>query len=614
MKRILHYIRISLLALSLAGTVSCRDFLNLTDPESLSGGNFPETVDDIGLIVNSVYGVQHHWYFLGNYWAGYVMYCLDHTIDMAWHEYQDWIDVSAGEVKVGNTYVSDPWTGLSLGVYYANSALGEISKFRQTAGQSEMAALDNYEGECLFFRAFYWWHMLSLYGQPDMDGVGIPLVKSVPNSLESMYVVRETTGAAYEAIIGDLLAAEKLLTQTDPHRVTVWAVKAFLAKAYFFAGETALAKEYLEDCISNSGKSLVSFENYRMMYNGYDAYEYNSESFYEVGNTADPTGGAAYGAPNTGSTLSMYYCPFCINPSGDRIAMSYGNQYLHDRNLVRFGYTDPAPLSSAVLRSEDTVIDGKDTTLHWLDEAYMEKQEAYHKALGTDEYDYENWPDPRLFVCALQPFLDSVQMTIDGVKAYRKVAQVEFGKWWEMDPSTGNDPQTFYGWPVRKYNFLDGHLLNETKNVAGYNIYFIRLPDIYLMYAEILADEGQEARALEYVNKVHRRAYGYDPDQPSPVDYASLQDRTKTADPEDYLADKPLLYERWAEMFGEMRWWEDVRRLRIGKQEADYYKTVSGPGEGKTNIVWKDRNYAMPIPTSEFESNPSPGMVQTPGY
>lgn len=46
-------------------------------------------------------------------------------------------------------------------------------------------------------------------------------------------------------------------------------------------------------------------------------------------------------------------------------------------------------------------------------------------------------PDPRLFVCALQPFLDSVQMTIDGVKAYRKVAQVEFGKWWKMDPSPG---------------------------------------------------------------------------------------------------------------------------------------------------------------------------------
>lgn len=594
----------------LAGAVSCENYLNLTDPEALSDGNFPAEIDHIGLIVNSVYGVQHHWYFLGNYWAGYVMYCLDHTIDMQWHNDQAWIDISAGEVKAGNNKVTDPWTGLSLGVYYANTALEEIAQYRTSAPQAEKEALDNYEGECLFFRAFYRWHMLSLYGEPDMDGVGIPIIQSVPKDLESMYVSRATTGESYNAIIADLENAGKLLTQTDAHRVTEWAVKAFLAKAYFFTGQTENAMKYLEDCIMNSGKSLVSFDNYRMMFNGYTEYEYNSESFYEVGNKADPTGGQAYGNPNTGSTLSMYYPPFCINPDGDRVAMSYGNQYMHDRNLPRFGYTDPAPLSSAVLVTPQE--SGGDA--YSLDEAYLEKQQEYRAALGTPAYDYENWPDPRLFVCSLQPFIDSVQMTIDGVNAYRKVAQVEFGKWWEMDAATGNDVETFYGWPVRKYNFLDGHLLDATKNVAGYNIYFIRLPDIYLMYAELLADAGREGEALEYVNKVHRRAYGYDPDQPSPVDYSSLQDRTRTADPEDHLANNPLLYERWAEMFGEMRWWEDVRRLRIGRQEAEYYKTVSGPGSAKSNIVWKDTNYAMPIPTTEFESNPSSGMVQTPGY
>ena len=88
------------------------------------------------------------------------------------------------------------------------------------------------------------------------------------------------------------------------------------------------------------------------------------------------------------------------------------------------------------------------------------------------------------------------------------------------------------------------------------------------MYAELLAAEGRDAEALEYVNKVHRRAYGYDPDQASPVDYASLQDRTKTVDPEDHLADNLLLYERWAELFGEMRWWEDVRRISSGKKRT----------------------------------------------
>lgn len=603
----LYNIKVWLLALCAAAAVSCADYLDLSDPESLSDGNFPTNIDHIGLVVNSVYGAQHHWYFLGNYWAGYVMYCLDHTIDMQWHNDQEWIDISAGEVKAGNNKVTDPWTGLSLGIYYANTALEEIEQYRQSAQEGETETLDNYEGECLFFRAYYRWHMLSLYGEPDMDEVGIPVIQSVPKDLESMYVSRETTGDCYDAIITDLLAAEKLITQTDVHRVTVWAVKAFLAKAYFFTGQTEEARTYLEACINESGKSLVSFENYRMMFNGYSEYEYNSESFYEVGNTADPTGGAAYGSPNIGSTLSMYYPPFCINPSGDRVAMSYGNQYMHDRNLTRFGYTDPAPLSDAVL------IETGDGT-YSLDEGYLAAQQEYHDMLGTDGYDYANWPDPRLFVCSLQPFIDSVQMTIDGVRAYRKVAQVEFGKWWEMDPSTGNDPQTFYGWPVRKYNFLDGHLLDDSKNVAGYNIYFIRLPDIYLMYAELLAAEGREAEALEYVNKVHRRAYGYDPDQPSPVDYGSLHDRTRTADPSDHLANNPLLYERWAEMFGEMRWWEDVRRLRIGKEEADYYKTVSGPGAAKSNIIWKDTNYAMPIPTTEFESNPSSGMVQTPGY
>ena len=206
-----------------------------------------------------------------------------------------------------------------------------------------------------------------------------------------------------------------------------------------------------------------------------------------------------------------------------------------------------------------------------------------------------------------------------------KISEEPFFKKWKQNWFSSLKPRVSWGilgndTALASYSYLASfsnvtlHSFDGSSAVAGYNIYFIRLPDIYLMYAELLAAEGRDAEALEYVNKVHRRAYGYDPDQASPVDYASLQDRTKTVDPEDHLADNPLLYERWAELFGEMRWWEDVRRLRLGAEEAGYYKTVSGPGAAKTNIVWKETNYAMPIPTSEFESNPSSGMVQTPGY
>ncbi|OUN76071.1 RagB/SusD family nutrient uptake outer membrane protein [Alistipes sp. An54] len=609
MKRILRKIALSATVLGAAAMMNAcgSDWLELSDPNSLSPTNFPKKIEHVDLLVNSVYGAQHHWCFLGNYWAGYVMYCLDHTIDMLWHEDPAWIDICAGEVKAGNNKVTDPWTALSLGVYYANTALEEIASYRTTAPETETEALNNYEGECLFFRAYYWWHMLSLYGEPDAEGVGIPIVRTVPRTLEEMYIGREKTGACYQAIIEDLDRAVDLLTQTDPHRVTVWAAKAFRAKACFFAGQRDLARTYLEDCIANSGKTLETFDRYRMMFNGYDAYEYNSESFYEMGNRADPTSGSAYGSPNTGSTLSLYYPPFCIAPDGTRTAMSYGNQYMHDRNLGRFGYTDPAPQSAAVMKTRQGA-DGQ--TEYYLDEAYLALQQKHRDELGREA----DGPDPRLYVCALQPFVDEVQMTIDGVNATRKVAQVDFGKWWEdTSASTGNDPETFYGWPVRKYNFLEGHLLDATRNVAGYNIYFLRLPEIYLMYALLLRDEDSST-ALEYVNKVHRRAYNYPVDAPSEVDYRSLSDRTRTVDATDHLANDPLLYELWAEVFGEMRWWEYVRLLDLGEKEKDYYKTISGPGSSKTNIVWKETNYAMPIPTSEFENNPNPAMVQTPGY
>ena len=601
-KRIRLFLTGCLISILLSG---CSDsFLKLDDPNAIAEANFPTTFEHVDLLVSSVYGAQHAYNFLGFYWAGYVMYCLDHTADQSYKDNIQWLDIHAGTVRAGNDRVEGPWGALNMGVYYANSALEGIDLYKEKlALSSEMSRLEQYEGECLFLRAFYRWHMLSVYGRPELDGVGIPIVNKTPKNLEEMYVARETTGDCYQAIINDFKKASELLQgQTDNHRATEWAAKAALAKAYYFAGKTDSAKIYVEDCIHNSGKKLVSFDHYYMMYNGYSDYEYNSESFYEVGNKADPIAGNAWGAINTGTSMSVIYAPRCIDPNGQRASMSFSNQFTHDRNLARFGYNDPAPLSQ--LESSGS---GENITYH-LKQSYLDQQRERREKMGRQE----DGPDPRLYVSTLQPFVDSVQMTIDGLYAYRKVAQGASGNWWEMDPTTGNDPQTFYGWPVRKYQFLEGHL-NETRLVAGYNIYFIRLPELYLLYAEILQSSDPD-KALEYVNKVKRRAYNYNPDSPSPVDYKSLSDKTMTSDPGDHLANNPLLYERWAELFGEMKWWEYVRHMRIGQQEADFYQYVSGPGTASTQITWRDTHYAMPIPTLEFQSNMNPDMVQTPGY
>ncbi len=593
MNKLLKTIRyILLIAVVLLSTARCKDsYLEVQDPNSISDANFPTTLTQVNLLVASVYGVQHHWGFYGHYWLGYGMYCLDHTIDLQWRGDDSWIGICTGLAQTTDTKLQSQWKALYRGIYYANSAIEGINKYRAIAPAAEKATIDFYEGEVVFLRAFYLWHLESFYGQPNLDGMGVPIITSVPTSIVSMSVPRASTRNTYQAIINDFKRASVLLKgQTNNHRATEWSAKAGLAKAYLFAEKLDSAKIYLEDCINNSGKSLVSFSAYKNMFNGSTQYEYNTESFYEIGNMADPVSGNISGNPMTGSSTSILYSPFYVAADGSRTAMSYSNQYMHDRNLPRFGYNDVPPL---------TQLEGSGTTWN-LKQSYVDQQKDRRLNAGKQA----DGPDPRLWVSALQPLFDSVK--IAGV--YRKVAQSEFGKWYALDPATLNYPATFYGWATRKYQFLDG-MMSETRSVAGYNFYFIRLPDIFLMYAELLKSSNPTL-ALEYINKVHRRAYGYTPNAVSPVDYLSLTARTK-APADDHLANDPLLYERWAELFGEARWWEDVRRLNLGAKEATFYKEVAG---GKGKITWRNEHYAMPIPSIEFESNTDPGMKQNPGY
>ena len=166
-------------------------------------------------------------------------------------------------------------------------------------------------------------------------------------------------------------------------------------------------------------------------------------------------------------------------------------------------------------------------------------------------------------------------------------------------------------WQHRKFTNIHGVEMgpapygkNESSD-ANYPI--IRLADIYLLYAELIKDDNP-ALSLEYINKVHRRAYGYSPDEPCPYDYKSLTDHTKTADEADHLAHDVLKYERWAELFAEGQWWWDVRRWQIGPAEAGYFKETR-----HGNITWKgDESYVQPIPQLELERNEN--IQQSAGY
>ncbi len=247
-----------------------------------------------------------------------------------------------------------------------------------------------------------------------------------------------------------------------------------------------------------------------------------------------------------------------MEDNGDEGTNGFGNLYIHDENIRRFGFTLPGATSA---EQKDPSFIAQSIILR-----------------NTKQI------DPRLMVSTLQPYVDSVRIG----DVWRKVGK---------NRGEGFDLTQNKAWDHRKFVVLNRSIWADVGPSIAANMYFLRLADVYLLYAESLIKTGNNALGLEYINKVKRRAYDLPVDAPSAVDYASLTAPTKAA-PTDHLNNDPLKYERWAELFAEGQWWFDVRRWKIGDKEAAYYgKVKSG------NLVWKDTKYALPIPEQEMNNN-----------
>jgi hypothetical protein len=304
------------------------------------------------------------------------------------------------------------------------------------------------------------------------------------------------------------------------------------------------------------------------MFNGKN--EFSAESIFEINMNVDKTTWGAWGDQSAGSGIGMVIAPSFVSDDGSAGASGWSNVFPHAKNISRFGFNE-----GHYFRPGTTTVSPEN-----VDPAYVARSLAARENQTVD---------PRLWVALQQPYVDS--MTVDGkrraISHYLDVDELEME-----------------AWSFRKYVNLDGNEYQVNVN-NGSNFQWLRLADLYLLYAEASLRAGDNATALEYINRVKRRAYGYPITGPSPVDYTSLSDKTLAPDP--VLGNNPLRYERWAELFGEGHWWFDVRRWQIGEGEAGYYQRVRGG-----TIQWTNTDYAQPIPISEINANAR--MTQNPGY
>ncbi len=609
---------IAVLGVSLAG---CSGFFDLTNKQTLSPDNFPATLEQVDLVLTSSYAGPYGTGMYAFYWFPMGIYLYDHTTD-TYGSYDERGTSMDNYTDINSRYTTQMYVDICKWANLSTTALEAIENYRdEHSSAGEEPQLDYMRGQAMFNRALAYWHG-QLFFEMAPDGWGFPLFNKVAADLEGMKRARATVADTWAFVIKDLEAALPLLAgHHDKYRASEWAAKGLLAKVYMqsltiFPENKAKAKSLMENIIQNSGKKLAPPDVYSDMFYGNPANEFNSESLYELSMTINWNQSGPWAGYTTGSGMPMVMAPWyldldirfrpgvegVVNPLTrerdvitSKKSSEWGNNFIHDANIRRFGFTgiggDTVPrrtFNPAFTASKPRAVDNY---------PYRTQDPDYRQRC----LELKNNPervDPRIKLVAGQPYVDEYINDKGKITFYDRSSEI-------------NNRPDLLAWQHRKFTNIRGIEMGPApygKNQSSdANYPLVRLADIYLLYAELVKEENP-ALALETINKVHRRAYGYSPDSPSPYDYTSLTGRTKTADPSDHLAYDVLKYERWAELFAEGQWWWDVRRWKIGPAEADFYKETR-----HGQITWKgDESYVQPIPQLELERNEN--IQQSYGY
>jgi starch-binding outer membrane protein, SusD/RagB family len=179
----------------------------------------------------------------------------------------------------------------------------------------------------------------------------------------------------------------------------------------------------------------------------------------------------------------------------------------------------------------------------------------------------------------------------------KKDLRYQFNIYTSYPDKSGAIVQNSASQPIRFGKFKDPGYAPEHGN--DYPLY--RYPDALFIYAEAASQAagGPTILALERLNMVRRRAYGYNSKVPSPIDFTIATAPTGTS-----FRDL-VLRERTYEFMCENKRWFDLIRTKTAKQVIKTAKGIDIP----------DYFLLFPIPQQEIDNNPDIGPEdQNPGY
>ncbi len=526
---------------------SCQSFLTTPPVGSLSPDGFYDSQAHVDAGVLGVYS------FLRDIELNQYLLLSEERSDNMW------VDPLANGIRscseVSNFRFDESLSDLNSlwASWYAmiNNANSVLENSAETTFSDE-SLRDQFNGELYFLRGYAHFELARIFGN-------VPIIDHVLSVTESQEVAQSTAREVIDFAIEDLKKAEELLPYESGMKDNKGNAIGGQGRADKIVAEAMLARAYM---------TLKGYP-----YNDASA-KASAKTYLEKVLTYSSSNGDKYWAPTitewkkqwlTDPAVSNKYQIFSIQHTlnnGNSLTGSESGSGLTQEYLPKGGgggLMTPAYID-ALLRYDYV----KDDDPRGLGDYFMDGYKAY----GAVTTDYSN---------------EEIELTLeDGstVTSYVLSINTKYLPFLQKHEAVGMtfDYDLLGGWPV--------------------NVPVIRLEDIMLLYAEILAEDNDITGALAQVNKIRNRA--------------GVPAATAASGEEALEAVK---YERRLEFFLEgVRWFDEIRYNEWEEcTRAHYARYAATHGEGVSESNIKTGRYLCPIPQNQL--NAVPGLyTQNPDW
>jgi hypothetical protein len=453
--------------------------------------------------------------------------------------------------------VADMWAGSYAGILRSNIALQAIPNAKAIAVTEATftdADVNNMMGQAHFLRAYYYYNLFQYFPQDR-----IILWRTEAKSEAELNKAPAPRDSILNFIVSDLKQAESLLTGFtnvtagyDKFRASRGAAVALLGKLYMNEGMYAEAAVEFEKILPGIGDpdygTYTLLDNYRGLF--LRTNENNAESIFEV-QFDNLTGGAGFG----GNDVNWIFQNFTLNRT------SWAT--------IWFNFAAPGFKLNEFERWPENIGADPDSTVYDY-RAYATLWGVPGGANFTEAGTVKDW--------YAQGWHNESVIGVAGAHGLRKYALDN-----TADAPAGLDPL----W-------------------SDNNVRIIRLGDIYLRYAECMAQLNPSNvtptdvnSAVYWVDKIRERANRPMIDQAQLLSaragvYGQLPTATALMAAKGWTLMQLIEHERFVEGFGEGWRKEDLKRWRKG---AGYVTGKSG-WTGWESLI-------LPLPQSEIDRNPN---------